>query len=75
MANACLELNKAIDEHIRKHGKEPSLIMLRDTFVTRYAFWFQSRLHSLCCGKGSIYNGIPTIVTPSVMVETYLLCY
>lgn len=68
-------LDAAILEHKTRHGKEPSLIMLRDSYVKAYSFYFRSRLHSLCCNKGSLYSGIPAIVTPSVMVDDFLLCY
>ena len=69
------ELNIAIREHEKTHKKEPSLIMLNEHFVRANSFYFRTRLHTLCCGKGSLYSGIPAVVTASPMVEDFLICY
>lgn len=69
----------ALDEALRQHQllfkQEPELIMLHERFVAAYSFYFRSRLHTLCCGKGAIYSGIPAIVTASAMVSDFLVCY
>lgn len=69
------DLDTTITVHQATFHKEPRLIMLRDSYVAKYPFYFRSRLHTLCCGKGAIYNGIPAIVTASAMVEDFLVCY
>jgi hypothetical protein len=69
----------ALDESIRQHQitfrEEPKLIMLHERFVAAYSFYFRGRLHTLCCGKGALYSGIPAIVTASAMVTDFLICY
>lgn len=69
------DLTMAIIAHKEKHGKDPELVMLQITYKELYNFYFKSRLHTLCCGKGMLFDGIPTILTPSPMVETFLICY
>lgn len=75
MSRLPIDLLQGIEAHMKLTGKEPRLLTFRDSFVKQHAPFFNQHLHSLCCGKGSIFNGIPAIVTPSVMVEDYLICY
>ena len=69
------DLTMGIIAHKERFGRDPELIMIRDTYVSLYSFFFRGRLHTLCCGKGQLYDGIPTITTTSPMVETFLICY
>jgi len=69
------ELIAALIAHKTITGKDPELIMLRDTYLSLHKFFFRGRLHTLCCGKGMLFNGIPTITTSSPMCETFLICY
>jgi hypothetical protein len=75
MPQGPLELDAAIARHKEVLGAEPDLIMLRDTFVNLFSYYFKGRLHQLCCGKGLLYEGIPAIITSSAMVEDFLICY
>lgn len=69
------DLDAAITKHVATLGTQPELVMLHGDFVLKYSFYFRSRLHKLCCGKGMLYSGIPAIQTASPMVEDFLICY
>lgn len=69
------ELVQAIIDHKVRFGTDAELIMLRDAYLHLHRHFFRDKYHTLCCGRGALFNGIPTIVTASAMVETFLICY
>lgn len=75
MARGPQTLDGMIEQHKTFFHKEPILIMLRESYIQNYRFYFNGRLHTLCCGKGALYNGIPCIITAASSVEDFLICY
>lgn len=56
-------------------GREPKLIMLHERFIDANKFYLRSRLHTLCCGRGAIFNGIPCVITSANTVDDFLICF
>lgn len=69
------QLDALIEKHKAAFNEEPTLIMLHQDYLNAYRFYFKGRLHSLCCGKGALYSGIPAIITSAQTVEDFLICY
>lgn len=69
------ELVAGLIAHKERTGREAELVMIRDSYRELHKHFFRDKLHTLCCGRGALFNGVPTIVTSSAMVETFLICY
>jgi hypothetical protein len=68
-------LDAAIAKHKAIFGVEPKTLVLNQHYIHKYGYWFRGRLHTLCCGKGALYEGIPVMITVSPLVEDFLLAY
>lgn len=69
------DLIEAIEIHKRLHGKDPVLLSFRTIWHVKHLSFFSGRLHTLCCGRGFLYEGIPAILTASKYVEDFMIGY
>lgn len=69
------ELDRLIQEHKERFGDEPRLISIRDSYYIKNYTYYNGRVHTLCCGKGALYAGIPCIITASPFVDDFLIGY
>lgn len=70
-----VELDAAIIRHQDLFKDEPKLISISAPWHERHSQYFAGRVHTLCCGKGHLYCGIPCVITTSPYVEDFLVCY
>jgi hypothetical protein len=69
------KLQKAIQDHKAHFGDEPSLISIKTSYLHAHANYFQGRIHTLCCGKGALFDGIPLVITESPFCHDFLIAY
>lgn len=68
------DLDNALRAHKAAFAHDPILLSLNTRWFERNRAALPN-LHALCCGRGFLYAGIPTILTTSPFVEDFLIGY
>lgn len=69
------DLDRLINAHKEHFGKDPEVLLVRESYRAVYGRHFDGKIHVLCCGKGYLYRGIPLLFTSLKYVEDFLIAY